>query len=94
VEAPVFKIQILVSSTVLKSTDRRFKGITDMDCFQEGGMYKYTVGASTDYNEIYRMRKSILDKFPEAFIIAFRQGQKMNVQEAVQEFRKSKKVKK
>jgi N-acetylmuramoyl-L-alanine amidase len=40
------------------------------------------------------MRKSILDKFPEAFIIAFRQGQKMNVQEAVQEFRKSKKVKK
>jgi len=94
VEAPVFKIQILVSSTVLKSTDRRFKGITDMDCFQEGGMYKYTVGASTNYNEIYRMRKSILDKFPEAFIIAFRQGQKMNVQEAVQEFRKSKKVKK
>ena len=41
-----------------------------------------------DYNEIYRLRKSILDKFPEAFIIAFRQDKKMNVQEAIREFKK------
>ena len=87
VDAPVFKIQILASSSVLKRGDSRFKGLTDVDYFKEGGMYKYTLGASKDYNEIYRMRKSILDKFPEAFIIAFKQGQKMNVQEAIREFR-------
>ena len=88
VDAPIFKIQILASSSVLKAGDRRFKGLKDIGSFQEGGMFKYTVGASADYNEIYRLRKSILDKFPEAFIIAFRQDKKMNVQEAIREFKK------
>ena len=48
----------------------------------------YTLGSSTNYNEIYRLRKQVLDKFPEAFIIAFRNGQRMDVQEAVGEFRR------
>lgn len=55
--------------------------------YQENGLYKYTVGSSTDYNEIFRLRKSILDKYPEAFIIAFKDGKKMNVAEAVREFK-------
>ena len=42
---------------------------------------------STNYNEIYRLRKQVLDKFPEAFIIAFRNGEKMNVNEAIREFK-------
>lgn len=51
---------------------------------------KYTYGASTDYNEIYRLRKTILDKFPEAFIIAFKNGKKMNVSQAIREFKSKK----
>ena len=89
--APIFKVQILTSSSKLKTGDSRFKGLKGVGYFQEGGLYKYTVGASADYNEIYRLRKEILGKFPEAFIIAFRQDQKMNVQEAVREFRNRKK---
>ena len=92
-EPPVFKVQFLASSGKLKAGDARFKGLTGVDSYQEGGMYKYTVGASTDYNEIYRKRKSIVDKFPQAFIIAFRNGARMDVNEAIREF-KSKKAKK
>ncbi len=44
---------------------------------------KYTLGASTNYNEIYRLRKEKLDKFPEAFIIAFKNGQKYDVNQAI-----------
>ena len=91
--APVFKVQLLASSSKLKAGDARLKGIKDADFYMDGGLYKYTVGASEDYYEIYRLRKSVLDKFPEAFIIAFRDGSRMNVNEAIQEF-KSKKVKK
>ena len=78
-QAPIFKIQILTGRTRIKTTDRQFKGLADVDCYEEGGMFKYTVGASTDYNAIARQRREILDKFPEAFIIAFKNGQKMNV---------------
>jgi len=88
-DAPVFKVQILVSTTKLKSSDRQLKGQKSATFYREGGMYKYTLGASTDYNEIYRLRKSILDDFPEAFIIAFRGDAKMNVQEAIREFKKN-----
>ena len=88
---PVFKIQILTGRQKLKTTDRQFKGLADVDCFEEAGMYKYTVGASSDYNAIARQRREILDKFPEAFIIAFKNGQKMNVNEAIAEFKKNRK---
>lgn len=87
---PVFKVQILSSSAFVKAGDKHFKGLAPVDCYQEGEWYKYTYGASTDYNEIARLRKSILDRFPEAFIVAFKGGQKMNVGQAIREFKSNK----
>ena len=89
-DAPVFKVQILSSSSKLKSTDARFKGLKDIDFYQDGGMYKYTVGASTNYNEIYRLRKEVVAKIPEAFIIAFKDGKRMDVNAAIREFKSKK----
>ena len=89
--APVFKIQIFASSVKLKANDPRFKKHRDAVFYQEGGMYKYTIGASEDYNAINRLRKELLADFPEAFIIAFKNGSKMNVVEAVKEFKSRKK---
>ena len=85
-DKPVFKVQLLVSSNVLKSDDNRFKGLTNIESYKEG-LYKYTYGASTNYNEIYRLRKQILDRFPDAFIVAFKNGNKMNINAAIQEFK-------
>lgn len=90
-DKPVFKIQILTASSPLKATDRRLKGLKPVEYYKENGIYKYTYGASTDYNKIYRMRKEILHKFKDAFIIAFKGDSKMNVQEAIQEFKRNRK---
>ena len=89
-EAPVFKVQILTSNIKLKSGSRQLKGQEDADFYKDGNIYKYTVGSSTNYNEIYRLRKQLLAKFPEAFIIAFKHGQRMDVQQAIREFKKLK----
>lgn len=85
--APVFKVQFLTSGTKLKAGNRLLKGVTDFDFYQEGNVYKYTVGASDSYQEIYQLRKEISAKFPEAFIVAFKEGKKMNVSEAIQEYK-------
>lgn len=53
------------------------------------GLYKYTYGESTDYNKILRMKRNITPKFKDAFIIAFKNGEKMNVNEAIKEFKKN-----
>jgi len=87
--APVFKVQFYISSARLKEGAKQLKGITGVDCYKEGGMWKYTVGASTNYTEIYRLRKQVSAKFPQAFIIAFRNGKKIDAGEAYQEYKRN-----
>lgn len=87
---PMFRVQILTSSTKLKSGAAQLKGQGDADYYQEGGVYKYTVGNSANYNEIYQLRKTLLQKFPEAFIIAFKNGEKIDVREGIREYRANK----
>lgn len=88
-DAPVFKLQIFVGNRNLRKGDAHFKGETDFDSFQEGNLVKYTLGASTNYNEIYRLRKEKMEKFPEAFIIAFKNGEKYDVNQAIREFKQN-----
>ena len=91
--APVFKVQIVAADRQLKAGSSELKGLTDVSYYRENGMYKYTVGASSNYQEIYQLRKELVGKFPQAFIIAFRGDRKMDVNEAIREY-KSKKARK
>ncbi len=86
--SPVFKIQILTSSRPLASNDKRLKGLKNVEYYQEGGLYKYTYGSSTDYNKVVRTKREITPKFKDAFIIAFKNGKKTNVSAAIEEFKK------
>ena len=88
---PVFKVQIMVCHNKLKEGDRQLKGLKGCDYYQENGDWKCTYGASNNYNEIARMRKQILDLFHSCFIIAFKNGEKMNVNQAIKEFMQNKK---
>lgn len=87
--APVFKVQIVANNVRLKPNSPLLKGRKDAECYEENKMFKYTVGASADYNEIYQLRKSLLEQFPDAFIIAFKDGKKVDVVAAIQEFKSS-----
>ena len=92
-EAPVFKIQIMASPGRMRTTGPAFKGLTPIDSYEEGEYVKYTYGASTDYNAIRQLYRTILNKFPGAFIIAFRGTEKINVNQAIREFLKNKQTK-
>lgn len=87
--APVFKIQIMTSSRKLKANDAAFKGLKGVDFYSEGNSYKYTYGASANYNEIYRLRKEVVEQFPSCFIIALKDGQRMDVNEAIKLFKRN-----
>lgn len=91
VSAPVFKVQILSCSTRLNPEDARFKGISGCESYEENGIIKYTYGSSADYNEMRRIRREILGKFPDAFIIAFQDNRKVDVQQAIRQFLQTKK---
>ena len=87
--APIFKVQIMATERQLSANNRQFKGLQGVESYKEGTMWKYTVGASENYNEIKQLRKDIRSKFPQAFIIAFKDGVRTDVNAAIEEFRRN-----
>lgn len=92
-DAPVFKIQIFAGKQKLSDGSPLFKGLKGCENFADGDKLRYTYGASTNYNEIKRLRGTILDKFPDCFIIAMKNGKAVDVNGAIREFLESKKKK-
>lgn len=86
-DAPIYKVQICISSTQLKDNDPRFCGLTPVDCYEDDGLYKYTYGSTGDYKEALSMQKQTCQKIKGAFIVAFIGGQRVNVAEARQKQR-------
>ena len=88
---PVFKIQILASDKKLSNQSKQYKGLSPVGYYQEKGLYKYTYGDNTDYNKVLRTKKQIASKFKGAFIVAFKNGKKMDVNQAIKEFKNNNK---
>ncbi|MDD4488872.1 MAG: N-acetylmuramoyl-L-alanine amidase [Paludibacter sp.] len=80
---PIFKLQITASTKKLNTNSSNLKGLKSLDFYQEGGYYKYTVGAETNYENIDQIRLDLKNRFPDAFIIAFLGDKKIPVQEAL-----------
>ena len=89
--SPVFKVQILASTRLIPQGSKEFKGVKEIAHYREKGMYKYTCGASTNYNEIVRLKRKLSDRFEGAFIIAFKNGEKMDIDAAIREYNKNNK---
>lgn len=85
---PVFKIQLFIAKDKLKSNAKEFKGLKNTEYYKEGGWYKYTIGNTSDYAGIQKLKKEIQAKFPEAFIIAFVNESKVPVNEALELLKK------
>ena len=88
-DAPVFKLQIFVSNRMLRKGDAHFKGETGYDSYPEGNMVKYTWEPLPTTMRFFRLRKTLAEKFPEAFIIAFKYGKKYDVNQAIREFKQN-----
>jgi N-acetylmuramoyl-L-alanine amidase len=71
----VYKVQILASAKKLPKDSPLFKG-HKIDYYIENKLYKYTCGESSEWDEIARIRKSLLKDFKDAFIIKYENGVK------------------
>lgn len=83
---PVFKVQVFAINRQLHHDSEQFKGHKEVDSFVEDGLYKYTIGASTNYNDIIKLKKKLTTDFPNCFIIAFDGDKRMNTSLAIAAF--------
>jgi N-acetylmuramoyl-L-alanine amidase len=72
---------MVVSPTKLTPKNKKLKGL-ELDCFRENNLYKYTYGSFSSFEEANSKRREFRKSFPDAFVIAFRNGQKMPIQDA------------
>ena len=80
---PIFKLQLFTIDRALRSDDRHFKGLSPVEYYEESGRYKYTYGATANYEEAKRLQKEIADRFPDAFVVAFLNNQRTELAEAI-----------
>lgn len=78
-EAPVFKVQFMTSDKVLKEGRSEFKGVTGTAYYRVGNLVKYTIGNCATFAEAAALKKTIVDKFPDAFIVAFINGERVDL---------------
>lgn len=72
-----YRVQILVSDKVLPKKSSRFKGLSPVDYYKEGKSFKYTYGSTNDFNEILKIQKQVKGKFKDAFVIKFKNGERI-----------------
>jgi N-acetylmuramoyl-L-alanine amidase len=71
----VYKVQILASDVKLTPNNKKLKGL-EAEFYFEKKLYKYTVGSFSTFEEANKKRREVSKHFPDAFVIAFRNGQK------------------
>jgi N-acetylmuramoyl-L-alanine amidase len=72
-----YRIQFLISSKEIPVNSSRFKGLSPVSYYKDGKVFKYTYGSSTDQKEILNLLKEVRRKFPDAFVVEFRDGKRI-----------------
>jgi N-acetylmuramoyl-L-alanine amidase len=78
----IFRIQLLASSKQLK--EKSFKGLADIYEMPADGLYRYFAGQYSDYQEALGYLPTVKSTgFEDAFVVAFKNGEKVTVTEAL-----------
>lgn len=84
VAGTIFKVQLSASSKKVELAPKNFRGLKNMSMLFENNVYKYMYGETSDYNEVKKQLQEAKAKgYDSAFLIAFKNGKKMSIQEAL-----------
>jgi len=82
-EGVVFKVQFYTSSTKMSVNHRKFSSVSEVDAYYENNLWKYTTGVEKEYEKATQRLSEIKKNFPDAFIIAYHNGEKIPLSKAL-----------
>lgn len=80
-----FKVQFLVSSKKIAPSSDYFKSLKDIFELESNGVYKYCTGNTNSYNDILVYCQEVKKIYPDAFIIAIKNGNPIPIDIAIKE---------
>jgi len=83
-----FRVQVKSSTVRLSLKSKEFEKLDSLEEIVCNGVYKYTIGKTADYNKIIEIQNETKKIVPDAFVIAFKNGDKITVNEAIKELKK------
>ncbi len=78
----IYKLQVYAWPHKLSVNDRKFKGVKGIECYQDGKLYKYTIGNTSSEEEITAIKRKYVRIFPDAFIVPFVNDNRITLEEA------------
>ena len=87
---PVFKLQITVMSKKISTDDPIFRDLEGVECYEDGGVFKYTCYPSNDFDTVRQKQARVKEMFPQVFVVAFIDGKRADLYQAKQQALKKK----
>jgi phospholipid/cholesterol/gamma-HCH transport system substrate-binding protein len=89
-EAPeniLFKVHLVSSENRVSTNSERFEGLGEIEEFEASGAYSYLIGSTGSFTEIVELHEKALKKFPNATIVAFKNGRLIKLERALKSLR-------
>ncbi len=77
-----YMVQITASSNRIPTNSPFFKSLNEVEELATDGLYKYLVGKKSSYAESYKFCQEIRELFPDAFVVAFKDGEPISLDKA------------
>lgn len=78
----IYKVQLASSGKQIATNDAFFKNIDGVEEYSVKDTYKYLVGTRKTYQEIAQFCEEVREIFPDAFVVAFNNGEQISLSKA------------
>jgi len=79
----VYKIHLISSPAKLSTESSFFKGLDPIEEIKVSDSYNYMAGKSTDFEVISKLLETARINFPDASLVAFKNGRKIKLEKAI-----------
>lgn len=88
-KAPIFKVQFFSAVAQEPNPEVRFKGVDKISYYKSPNGYAYMSGESDSLDEIKKVQEKLrANGYPDAFVVAFTEGNRISVKEALEILKK------
>jgi phospholipid/cholesterol/gamma-HCH transport system substrate-binding protein len=79
----IFKVHLVSSQNRIPTDAARFEGLPPVEEYEVSGAYSYLIGATNSFDEILGIQAKAQKKFPDATVVAFRNGRLIKLERAL-----------